>query len=311
MKGSEAAGLQRKIVELKEEKKALLLAHNYQIPEIQVIADFVGDSLELCRRAQSVEEAGLIVFCGVDFMAETASILNPDKRVVLPSISARCPMAAMLPVGVLREAKEAHPGAPVVLYVNTLAEAKAEADVMCTSANAADIIGQLGSETVLFGPDKNLAYYVSKRHPEKELITVPAEGFCNVHRFFGAGDEAMELKKRYPDAELIVHPECEPEFQDRADHVLSTGGMYRRCRESDSRVFIIGTEVGMIERLRREIPGKTFLPASEHAECAAMKRITLQNTYEALLEEEPVVEVPPEIAERARKPIERMLEMSR
>ena len=311
MSQPEIEKLQGKILDLKEEKGALLLAHNYQVIEIQEVADFVGDSLELCRRAQGVEDAELIVFCGVDFMAETASILNPGKKVVIPTSTARCPMAAMLPVTVLMEAKEAHPGAPVVLYVNTLAEAKAEADVTCTSANAADIIAQLEEETVLFGPDRNLVWYASRQVPEKTLIPIPDFGHCYVHRFLGDGSEAMELKKKYPDAELLVHPECEPEFQLKADHVLSTGGIYQRCKESDAKVFIIGTEVGMVGRLRREIPGKTFLPAKEYAECSAMKRITLENTLEALRLEEPVVEVPDDIAERARIPIERMLEMGR
>ncbi len=307
----ELTGLQRKIVELKEEKNALLLAHNYQRIEIQEIADFVGDSLELCRRAQGVEDRELIIFCGVDFMAETASILNPQKKVVIPSAKAICPMAAMLPLKVLKNMKEEYPGAPVVLYVNTLAEAKAEADVTCTSANAAEIVAQLEGDIILFGPDVNLAWYVSQRVPEKTLVPVPDYGHCLVHRFLGDGSEAMELKKKYPDAELLVHPECEPEFQEKADFVLSTGGIYRRCKESPAKVFIIGTEVGMVDRLRREIPGKTFLPAKEYSECAAMKRIALENTYEALENEAPVIHVPEEIAARARIPIQRMLEMSR
>ena len=307
----ELTGLQRKIVELKEEKNALLLAHNYQRIEIQEIADFVGDSLELCRRAQGVEDRELIVFCGVDFMAETASILNPQKKVVIPSAKAMCPMAAMLPLQVLKNVKEEYPGAPVVLYVNTLAEAKAEADVTCTSANAAEIVARLEGDPILFGPDVNLAWYVSQKVPEKTLVPIPDYGHCRVHRFLGDGSEAMELKKKYPDSELLVHPECEPEFQEKADFVLSTGGIYRRCKESPAKVFIIGTEVGMVDRLRREIPGKTFLPAKEYSECAAMKRITLENTYEALKNEAPVIHVPEEIAARARIPIQRMLEMSR
>ena len=307
----ELTGLQRKIVELKEEKNALLLAHNYQRIEIQEIADFVGDSLELCRRAQGVEDRELIVFCGVDFMAETASILNPQKKVVIPSAKAICPMAAMLPLQVLKNVKEEYPGAPVVLYVNTLAEAKAEADVTCTSANAAEIVARLEEDTILFGPDVNLAWYVSQRVPEKTLVPVPDYGHCIVHRFLGDSSEAMDLKNKYPDAELLVHPECEPEFQEKADFVLSTGGIYRRCKESPAKVFIIGTEVGMVDRLRREIPGKTFLPAKEYSECAAMKRITLENTYEALKNEAPVIHVPEEIAARARIPIQGMLEMSR
>jgi len=303
--------LQRRIVDLKEENEALLLAHNYQVIEIQEIADFVGDSLELCRKAQEVDDRELIVFCGVDFMAETASVLNPDKRVVIPNANARCPMAAMLSLDILREMKEAHPGAPVVLYVNTLAEAKAEADVICTSANAAKIVAQLDGDTVLFGPDRNLAWYVSHRVPEKMVIPVPEDGHCYVHRFFGNGSEAVTLKDEHPDAELLVHPECDPEFQRKADFVLSTGGMYRRCIDSPVEAFIIATEIGMVDRLRREIPGKTFLPAKEHAECAAMKRIDLENTLEAFVSEAPVVSVPEEFAEMARVPIERMLEMSR
>jgi quinolinate synthase len=310
LKSPEIAELQREIVGLKEEKGAILLAHNYQVIEIQEIADFLGDSLELCREAQGVEDSDLIVFCGVDFMAETASVLNPEKRIVIPSLAARCPMAAMLPISVMREAREAHPEAAVVVYVNTLADAKAESDVTCTSANATEIIAQLEEETVLFGPDRNLAWHASRRVPDKTIIPIPDYGHCNVHRFFGEGTEAMELKRKHPDAELLVHPECEPEFQLKADHVLSTGGMYRRCVESDAKVFIIGTEVGMVDRLRREIPGKTFLPAKEHAVCSAMKRINLENTLEALRLEEPVVKVPEDLARRARIPIERMLEMS-
>lgn len=298
-------------MELKEEKNALLLAHNYQTIEIQEIADFVGDSLELCRRAQSVKDRELIVFAGVDFMAETASILNPQKKVVIPSAKAICPMAAMLPLKVLKNTMKEYPGAPLVLYVNTLAEVKAEAYVTCTSANAAEIVAQLEGDTILFGPDVNLAWYVSQKVPEKTLVPVPDYGHCRVHRFLGDGSEAMELKKQYPDAELLVHPECEPAFQKKADFVLSTGGIYRRCKESSAKVFIIGTEVGMVERLRREIPGKTFLPAKKYSECASMKRITLENTYEALQNEAPVVRVPEEIAARARIPIQRMLEMSR
>ena len=303
--------LQRKIIELKEEKGALLLVHNYQISEIQEIADFIGDSLELCRRAQSVTNSELIVFCGVDFMAETASVLNPSKKVVIPDTSARCPMAAMLPLDVLKRYKELNLGAPVVVYVNTLAEAKAEADVTCTSANAAEIIAQLEGKKILFGPDRNLAWYVSQRNPKKTVIPLPDDGHCYVHRFLGDGSEAMELKKKYPNAEILVHPECEPEFQIKADHILSTGGIYKRCKESNAKVFIIGTEVGLVDRLRREIPGKTFLPAKQYAECSAMKRITLENTYEALLNEAPVVRVTEDIARRARVSIERMLEMSK
>jgi quinolinate synthase len=302
--------LQEEIVELKNEKNALLLAHNYQVVEIQEIADFVGDSLELCRKAQNAEDKELIVFCGVNFMAETALILNPDKKVVIPNSKALCPMAAMLPPRHIIELKKEHPETPVVLYVNTLAEAKAEADVTCTSANAVEIISQLDEEKILFGPDVNLAWFVSQRVPEKTLIPIPDYGHCRVHRFFGDGEEAMKLKIMYPNAELLVHPECEPKLQEKADHVLSTGGMYRRCKESSSDTFIIATEIGMVERLRREIQGKTFVPAKDYAECVSMKRITLKNTHEALIKEAPEVYVSEKIRERARIPIQRMLDMS-
>jgi quinolinate synthase len=302
--------LQRSILELKEEKKAVLLVHNYQVPEIQGIADYLGDSLQLCRQAQRVEDAGLIVFCGVDFMAETAAILNPDKKVIIPSQEACCPMAAMLPMSTLRDAKERNPEAPVVLYVNTLAEAKAEATVVCTSSNADRIVAGLGVDRVIFGPDRNLAYYVERRVPDVELVVVPDDGYCSVHRLMGSGDEAMELKRRHPGAEVWAHPECEPEFQDRADYVLSTGGMTRRAVESDATVFIVGTEQGLIDRLRREHLHKTFLPAKRGSECVDMKRIGLGNLYEALLKEQHVVTVPRDTADKAREAIERMLQMS-
>jgi quinolinate synthase len=301
--------LQEKTKELAKKRNAILLVHNYQLPEIQEIADFIGDSLELCQRAQDVE-AETIVFCGVDFMAETASILNQDKKIIHPNLKATCPMAAMLPMNILKKVKKENPGISVVLYVNTLAEAKAEANVVCTSANADKIIKQLGAEKILFGPDRNLAYYVQKRVPEVEIIPIPDDGYCYIHRFIGKGEEALQLKTEHPDSEIIVHPECLPELQDQADHVLSTGGMYRHCRDSDTKTFIIGTEIGMLERLRREIKGKNYLPAKQYAECSAMKRITLENTYRALQDMKPVVKVTSKIAERAKRPIELMLEMS-
>jgi quinolinate synthase len=302
--------LQEKILDMKEQKNALLLVHNYQIPEIQEIADFLGDSLELCKRAQEAENVDLIVFCGVDFMAETAKVLNPDKKVVIPSGKAVCPMARMLSMDVLLDAKKKYPEAPVVLYLNTLAEAKAEATVICTSANADKIVKQLGAKQVIFGPDKNLAYFVQNQVPEVELIVVPDEGHCVVHKFIGSGDEALMLKDEYPGSEVWAHPECVPEFQDRADFVLSTGGMVRRARITDARVIIVGTEEGLIERLKREHPDKQFLPAKKFVSCAAQKRITLENLYSALVYEEPMVVVPADISARARIAIERMLKVS-
>lgn len=302
--------LQQRIVEMKKAKNALLLVHNYQVPAIQEIADFLGDSLELCRKAQSATEVDMIVFCGVDFMAETAKVLNPSKKVVIPSGKAVCPMAGMLSMDALKEAKAKYPDAPVVLYVNTLAEAKAEATVTCTSANAADIVKKLNAKQVIFGPDKNLGYYVQKRVPDVELIYVPEDGHCRVHRFIGDGEEAMELKKQHPGSEVWAHPECEPAFQDKADYVLSTGGMVKRASETDAKVIIIGTEEGLLDRLTREHPEKTFLPAKKYAVCGPMKRITLENLYVAMGDEELEVNVPDEIAVKAKVAIERMLDMS-
>ncbi|MCW4012543.1 MAG: quinolinate synthase NadA [Candidatus Bathyarchaeota archaeon] len=302
--------LQKRIVEIKKQKNALLLVHNYQIAEIQEVADFLGDSLELCRKAQEVKDADMIVFCGVDFMAETAKVLNPEKKVVIPSAKAICPMAGMLSMDVLLDAKKKYPDAPVVLYVNTLAEAKAEATATCTSANADKIVKQLGAKQVIFGPDKNLGYYVQKRVPDVELIYVPEDGHCRVHRYLGDGETAMKLKVENPGSEVWAHPECEPEFQDRADYVLSTGGMVKRAKTTSAKTIIVGTEEGLIARLQRENPDKTFLPAKDYAVCGAMKRITLENLYMSLVGEEPVVEVPKDIADRARVSIERMLEMS-
>jgi quinolinate synthase len=302
--------LQQRILEVKKQKNALLLVHNYQVPEIQEIADFLGDSLELCRKAQSATDVDMIVFCGVDFMAETAKVLNPTKKVVIPSGKAVCPMAGMLSMDVLMEAKAKYPDAPVVLYVNTLAEAKAEATVTCTSANAAEVVRQLDAKRVIFGPDKNLGYYVQKQLPDVELIYVPEDGHCRVHRFIGKGEDAMELKKQHPGSEVWAHPECEPEFQDRADYVLSTGGMVRRANETDAEVIIVGTEEGLIDRLQREHPEKKFLPAKKYSVCGAMKRITLENLYVAMVDEEIEVTVPDEIAGKAAVAIKRMLDMS-
>ncbi len=299
--------LQEKIIDVKKQKNALLLVHNYQIPEIQEIADFLGDSLELCRRAQDAKDVDMIVFCGVDFMAETAKVLNPEKKVVIPSGKAVCPMAGMLSMNILLAAKKKYPEAPVVLYVNTLAEAKAEATVTCTSANADKIVKQLGAKQVIFGPDENLGYFVQKRVPGVELIIVPEQGHCVVHRFIGRGDEAMALKEEHPGSEVWAHPECLPEFQDRADYVLSTGGMVKRANVTDAKVIIVGTEEGLIDRLRREHPDKKFLPAKKYVACAAQKRITLENLYSALVYEEPVVVVPADVSARARIAIERML----
>jgi quinolinate synthase len=295
------------ILRLKAERDAIILAHSYQREEIQLLSDYIGDSLELARYSSKVK-GKLIVFCGVDFMAETAAILNPDKTVIIPDPQAQCPMAAQLPAELVREAKRKHPDAAVVLYVNTLAEARAEADVTCTSANAPQIVNALEEEKILFGPDRNLAWFVQRRS-DKQIIPLPDRGYCYVHRMFSPAD-IMLLKKRYPDAEVLVHPECDPEVQEIATHICSTSQMLVRAKASPAKRFIIATEIGLVERLRRELPGKEFIPALETAVCAQMKKHNLEKLYLALRDIKHVVRVPPEIAAKARVATERMLEIS-
>jgi quinolinate synthase len=295
------------ILKLKAERDAIILAHNYQRQEVQALADFIGDSLELARASARVK-AKLILFAGVDFMAETAAMLNPDKTVIIPDPEARCPMAAQLPVELVREAKRKHPDAAVVLYINTLAEARAEADVTCTSANAPQIVNALDEEKILFGPDRNLAWFVQRRS-NKQIIPLPDFGYCYVHRMFSPAD-IMLLKERYPDAEVLVHPECDPEVQEVATHICSTSQMLVRAKASPAKRFIIATEIGMVERLRREFPGKEFIPALDTAVCKQMKKHDLEKLYLALRDMKHVVRVPPEIATKARAATERMLEIS-
>lgn len=303
----QVAELSRKIVELKREQNAALLVHNYQRTEIQLLADYMGDSLDLARHSAKVG-ADLILLCGVNFMAETAAVLNPEKTVLIPDPEAKCPMAEQLSLEVLREAKKKHPDAAVVLYVNTLAEAKAEADVCCTSANAPQIVNALDEGEILFGPDKNLAWYVQRR-TDKKIIPLPEDGYCYVHRIFSAADVAI-LKEKYLRAEVLIHPECDPEVQNLADHICSTSQMLVRAKASPAKQFIIATEIGMVERLRRENPGKEFMPVLETAICEQMKKHTLEKVYSALRDKKYVVKVPPEIAKKARAAIDRMLEIS-
>lgn len=301
--------LQKEILELKNEKNAIILAHNYQTPEIQEIADFLGDSLELCLKSSQIKDADLVIFCGVDFMAETAFILNPDKKILLPDVSAECPMAHMLPAKEVREYKRRYPDAAVVLYVNTMAEAKAEADILCTSANAVPVVESLPQERILFGPDMNLASYVAQK-VDKEIIPIPEGGHCYVHKMFQPTD-IMVMKKKYPEAEVLVHPECNPELQEIADQVLSTGGMVNYVTSSPRKTFLIGTEVDMVTRLLRENPDKTIIPLLSEAICENMKLHTLEKVKNSLLNGEFQVTVDPEIADQARKAVERMLALSR
>ena len=299
----------QRINQLKEEKNAVILAHNYQPEEIQRIADFVGDSLELCIKAKETE-ADIIVFCGVDFMAETAKILNSDKKVLIPEIKdIECPMAHQLPAEVVKKAKEKHPDAKVVVYVNTLAETKALADATCTSANADKVVNSLDCEKVLFGPDKNLAYFVSKR-TDKEIIPIPEVGHCYVHKKLTVED-VERVKEMFPNAELLVHPECNPGVQDLADHILSTSGMIRHVLNSDKKEFIIGTEIDLITRIKIELEKigkeKVLIPLRKDAICDPMKRITLEKVERCLREERYEIILNEEIIKKSRVAIERML----
>ncbi len=293
------------ILKLKEEKNAIILAHNYQLPEIQDIADFVGDSLELARKSQRID-ADIIVFAGVDFMAETAKILNPQKKVLLPSKRATCVMANMLKIEHILEAKRRYPEASVVLYVNTTAETKAYADVTVTSANAVKIVQKLDADEIIFGPDNNLAYYVAER-TNKKIIPIPEGGHCYVHKKFTIEDVERAMTV-YPKAKLMVHPECNPEVQEKADLIVSTGGMVRNACLYDE--WVVFTEKEMVYRLKKLYPNKRFYPANEDAFCIGMKSITLKHIYESLRDEKYEIEVPKDIAERARKAIERMLKLS-
>jgi len=296
--------LTKDILRLKKERNAVILAHNYQRPEIQDLGDFVGDSLELARKAQETD-AKVIVFCGVDFMAETAAIINPGKTVLLPAWDAMCPMAAMLPPEVISKARKDCPDAQVVMYINTLAAAKAYADCICTSANAVKVVNSMESDRIIFAPDKNLAYHVGK-NTDKEIIPVPADGICIVHDRITIED-VKRARCEHPDAILTVHPETPPEVQDIADHVGSTKQMIDFVKTSTDREFIIGTEVEIIHRMKKEAPGKLFYPACQGAVCRNMKKITLENLHEALKHMQYRIEVPEDIAKKARKPIERML----
>lgn len=295
------------IRKLKREKRALILAHNYQRPKIQDIADFVGDSIELSRRAREEKYAEIIVFSAVDFMAESAAILNPDKKVLLPSKGARCPMAQMLPAEQVVLWKKKYPKIPVILYVNTLAEAKAECDLCCTSANAVEVVKTIDADTVLFGPDHNLAWYVQRR-TGKKIIPIPARGFCPTHLLFFKEDIEL-LTEKHPDAVVTVHPECSQDVQSIADHIGSTSQMCRFVRETSAQKYIVATEVGLLHRLSKENPEKTFISAYDSAVCPNMKMNTLERVYLALKEERFRVTVPHPIAIKARKALEKMFKL--
>jgi len=295
--------MDKDIERLKREKGAVILAHNYQLPEIQDAADFLGDSLELSKKSSEID-CKTIVFCGVRFMAETAKILSPEKKVLLPETDAGCPLADMAVPKEVLEMKEKHPDAWVVSYVNTSAETKAITDVCCTSANADKVVRNVPAKKVIFLPDRNLCYYVKKRVPEKDVICW--DGYCYVHRDFTI-DEVNTARVNYPDAEVIVHPECSPEVQDAADGIYSTSGMLRRAKETGAKKIVIGTEEGIIYRLKKENPDKEFYPLGHPKVCRDMKKITLQSLKEALEREQYEIQLTEEVMQRARLSLERMI----
>jgi len=290
------------INKLKKEKNAVILVHNYQRPEIQDIADFLGDSLGLAKQAAETK-ARIIVFCGVRFMAETAKILSPGKMVLLSKKEAGCPMADMITAEDLRRLKKNHPDAKVVSYVNTNADVKAESDVCCTSANAVKVVKNICAEKIIFTPDKNLAAYC-QRFIDKEII--PWNGYCHVHERI-TKEEVLLAKEKFPDAFLLVHPECNPSVIDLADEVLSTGGMVSFVKKSDKKRFLIGTEEGLIYRLKKENPEKEFYAAGTAKMCRNMKLTTLNDVYLSLKEERYAIELPEGIIESAGKTLTAML----
>ena len=294
--------LVEKILKLKKERNAVILAHNYQLGEIQDIADFVGDSLGLSQNAAKTE-ADIIVFCGVHFMAETAAITCPRMTILLPDRHAGCPMANMITAEQLRQRKKELPNATVVCYINSTAEVKAESDICCTSANAVKVVESVNNDEILFVPDQYLGHYVSTK-TNKKMHLWP--GYCPTHARIRDQD-IIRLKQEYPQAKVVVHPECRPEVIALADEVLSTGGMVRYAQREDVSEMIVGTELGIIHRLKKENPGKKFISVSEQAVCPNMKLITLEKVLWSLEEMAPEVKVPEAIRLKAKAAVDKML----
>ena len=295
-----------KISELKRKHNAIILAHNYQRGEVQDVADYVGDSLGLSQQAAKAN-ADLIVFCGVHFMAETAAILSPDKTVIMPDEHAGCPMASMITARELREKKKLYPSARVVCYVNTTAAVKAESDICCTSSNAVKIVSSIPEdEKILFIPDKSLGAYVSSCLNREMTYW---EGYCPTHHRILA-DQIVKMKSEHPEAEVVVHPECTPDVIALADHVASTTGILKYANSSNAKEFIIGTEIGILHRLRKENPDKIFMPVTPLSDCPNMKLNTLEKVLWSLEDIQYVVTVPDEIAKKALSAIQRMLDLS-
>jgi quinolinate synthase len=296
----------KKILELKEKRKAIILAHNYQPPEIQDLADLRGDSLELSLKA-SKTDAEVIVFCGVFFMAETAKIVSPQKKVLIPVAGACCDMANMLSPEEVKRLRDKYPGVPVITYVNSTAEVKALSDVCCTSANAVKVVGTFPDKRLIMLPDMNLARYVQRFYPDKEIIYF--KGFCPFHHLL-TPEDVLRAKAEHPQAVFIAHPECRPEVIDLADYVASTSGMLRLAKELPHEEFIIGTEIGLLYPLSQVAPNKKFYhPAPEKMLCPSMKKIRLEDVLNALERDEFEVIVPEEIRIKAYQAVKRMLEI--
>ena len=294
----------KEIKKLKEDRNAVILSHNYQLPEIQDIADYVGDSLGLARKGAE-SKADVIVMCGVKFMAETASILSPDRDVLMPDADAGCPMANMITAANIRNLRSTHPATPCVAYVNTSAEVKAEANICCTSSNAVEIVNSIDAEEILFVPDKYLGQYVQSKTDKKLILW---NGFCPTHVKIQPED-IMRQRKDHPKAKVLVHPECTPLVTSIADAVLSTGGMLEYAQKNPAKEFIIGTETGIIHQLSKQNPGKLFYPATNLAVCPNMKRTTLPKLLSCLQNMETEIKIPQDIRRKAARSIERMLEI--
>ncbi len=313
----QSSKLKDEILKLKKEKDVVILAHNYQIPDVQDVADFTGDSLALSKQAAKVEQK-TILFCGVRFMAETASIISPEKTVLLPDLEAGCSLSDSITVDELQNWKRQHPDAIVVGYVNTTAEIKAELDYCCTSSNAVNVVKAIPEDKeILFLPDMFLGSYVAKMTGRKNMSIWAGE--CHVHAGITPEDITEKLDSM-KDAEFVIHPECgcttpfmydvaDGSFDDKKVSILSTDGMSKHVNESKSKNFVVATETGILYRMRKDNPGKTFIPASDKAECQYMKMITLEKVYDALVNEKYVITVPKEIADKARLAINRMLEI--
>ena len=305
-KDEDMRNIEKKIRKLKEKKNAIILAHYYQTGDIQDIADMVGDSYGLSKKAKE-NDADIIVFCGVRFMAESAKILSPQKKVLLPVADAGCPMADMVTPQDIKELREKHPDAAVVSYVNSTSQVKAVSDVCVTSSNAVRVVSKLKEEKIIFVPDQNLARFVAKQLPEKQII--PFCGYCIVHHQIGI-DEVNEARKHMPDAQLLVHPECTEEVVDSADYVGSTAGIIEYAGKSEGKRFIIGTEMGILHVLKKNNPDKEFYLMSPKLLCRNMKKTKIEDVYYALKEEKNVITLDEDILVKAGRSLERMLELS-